>query len=76
MDAESLIRDFRCQKDEVINYVRKNGIESVSLFCSGYGIPIIAFWTYVSEEFPEYRERVQKSIDIVTRFYRYEKGEK
>lgn len=71
MDAESIIEDFRCQKDAAVEYVRKNGIDSISIFCVGYGIPLIAFWTYIKEEFPEYRQKAIKSIEIVTRFYDY-----
>lgn len=68
---EKITEDFRSQKNGVIEYIKKHGIEGVSGYCVLTGIPVIAAVNYIKEDFPEYEEECNKRIDLLIKFYGY-----
>lgn len=71
MDFERNIELMRVNKPEVIRHVKKNGIDSLSLFCATTGVSLLAAHIYVAEEFPEYREYCEKKLETLKDFYGY-----
>jgi uncharacterized membrane protein len=67
-----LVEDFRHQKKYVINHIKRMGIEKASEYASLTGIPVIAVWTYIHEEFPKYRQMAKNRIESIKEFYKYE----
>jgi len=71
MNLERDIELMRANKPEVIRHVKKNGLESLSLFCATCGVSLLAAHVYVSEDFPEYREECERKLRILKDFYGY-----
>lgn len=71
MNLERDVELMRINKPEVIKYVKKNGLESLSLFCSTAGLSCLVAHVYVSEDFPEYREECERKLRTLKDFYGY-----
>lgn len=68
---KELIENFRSQKDLVIRCIEKNGVSSASMLAATSGVPIIAIWAFIGEEFEEHREQAEKNIETYIKFYGY-----
>lgn len=55
----NIIEDFRRNKPAIIKYVKKNGLKDI-VESGGGAVPLYAIWTFIGEEFPEYRDEVKK----------------
>lgn len=66
------IGQFRKSKDELIKSVRKQGIDSLSIFCACTGLPVVAACLFLKEEFPDSAEKMDKKIEALKEFYGYE----
>lgn len=60
---------FRKQKQYIIDYVTKSGVKNISLYSASTGIPLIVIYTYVAEEYPEYKELAEQKIKSLREFY-------
>lgn len=60
---------FRKQKQYIIDYVAKSGVKNISLYSASTGIPLIVIYTYVAEEYAEYRELAEEKIKSLREFY-------
>lgn len=63
------IDDYRHFKESVIKYLNRKGFESISEFCALSGVPLIAAYTYIGEDFEEYRELCENKIASIKEFY-------
>jgi hypothetical protein len=65
------VSHYRARKADVINHVKKHGIDSISFFCATAGFPVIAACIFVKEEFPEYEKEMERKIGVLKEFYGY-----
>ena len=70
-----LVEDFRRSKPDIIKYVKKNGIDDISMYAACGAVPLYAIWAYIGEEFPEYREIVKEKKKTLREFYGYKEEE-
>lgn len=71
MSLERDIELMRANKPEVIRHVKKNGLESLSLFCATASLSLLVAHVYVIEDFPEYREYCEGKLQRLKDFYGY-----
>ena len=67
----NIIEDFRNNKPAIIKYVKKNGIDKISMFAACGAVPLYAIWTFIIEEFPEYAEEAVEHKKRLKKFYGY-----
>lgn len=60
---------FRSQKQYIVNYVKNKGVEKISLYSATTSIPLIAIYTFVKEDLPEYTELCDSKIKELEDFY-------
>ena len=63
---------YRSSKPEFLNAVKRNGVAVVSFYSSTASLPLVAAWTFLKEEYPEYTEEADKQIQLLKDFYGYE----
>ena len=65
--------DFRSQKEAVIKYFKKKGVDTglIAEFCALAGIPITVVCTFIVEEMPEYKEELNEKIREINEFFGY-----
>ena len=66
-----LIEDFRHMKPIVLKYIKDKGIDKVSEYAAMTGTSLIAIWTFIKEDMPEYRQKAENKIESLKKFYRY-----
>lgn len=64
------INDYRINKPIVIRLYKEGGIDSVTFLCSSMGIPCVAAYSYVLEEFED--AEMEKRLESVIAFYGYD----
>ena len=69
-----LIEDYRNNKKPFLKYIRKEGFHKLVLYCASNSVPLVAAYTYLKEDMPEYAEVCDKEIDLLCEFYGYERG--
>lgn len=62
---------YRSNKLELIRSIKKQGIESLSIFCACTGLPVIVACYFVKEELPEFDEEMGRKIEVLKEFYGY-----
>lgn len=67
-----LIEDFKSQEKNVVNHIRKEGLEALPLYCSLTGIPIIAALYFIKNNIKKYEDSVDVQIKEIVTFYKYE----
>lgn len=60
---------FRSQKQYIVNYVKTNGVEKISLYSATTFIPLMAIYTFVKEDLPEHTELCDSKIKELKEFY-------
>ena len=63
------IDDYRHLKDSVIKQIEKKGFGSIAEFCAMTGVPLIAAYTYVMEDYEELKEKCELKIKGIKEFY-------
>jgi hypothetical protein len=72
--VQQLIEDFRLRKGDILTQVEIHGVESISSFCAMVGIPLVAAYTYIKEDMPEYAEFCENRIEELCEFYGYKRS--
>ena len=62
---------YRSNKPRVIDYVNKNGLDSLAYFCSTTQFCLLIAYVYVMEDFSEHREECERKIKVLKEFYGY-----
>lgn len=60
---------FRPQKQIIIAYVKKHGVEKISTYSATTFIPLIVIYTFLGEDVVEYRELAEEKIQGLKEFY-------
>ena len=60
---------FRSQKSYIVNYVKNNGVEKISLYSATTFIPLIAIYTFVLEDLPQHSELCLAKLKELEEFY-------
>ena len=62
---------FRENKPELIKSIKERGIESLSMFCACTGLPVYVACVFVMEDLPQFREDMERKIEVLREFYDY-----
>lgn len=60
---------LRPQKETIIKYIKKNGVDKISLYSATTGLPLIAIYTFVFEDLPEHDMICKKKLKELREFY-------
>lgn len=66
-----MVEDFRSRKSHILKHIKKEGIDAITLYCTLSGVPLIAAYTFIMEDMPEYKEICEKKIQSLINFYKY-----
>lgn len=65
---------YRNGKADLIANIKRfnNDVSTLSMHCACVGLPVAAAIVFCIEEFPEHREALEKSLEIIKQFYGYD----
>ena len=69
MNLDKDLRLYKNIKPDLIKYVKKEGIEKINSYAVLSGIPLIIVYTYIAEEFDQYKDFCYNKIEQLKQFY-------
>lgn len=79
MKVKFNVDHYRRNKEELIAHVKRVNPQNweklsdeLSIYCACFGLPCYAAYTFVMEEFPQFREMCEKKLLSLKEFYGYE----
>lgn len=70
-NLEKDIEQCRANKVNVVEYVKKNGVDTLSYFCSTTQFSLLVAYSYIKEDFPIYEEECDRKLKLLKEFYGY-----
>ena len=63
------IEMMRSQKDVIIKYFTKHNVDKIAIYSATTFITLVAIYTFVLEDMPEYSELCNKKLKELEEFY-------
>jgi hypothetical protein len=60
---------MRPQKDVIVKYFSVHHIDKVSIYSATTFIPLVAIYTFLLEEFPEFKHTCEQKLKELEEFY-------
>lgn len=60
---------YKLQRENIIKYVKKNGLDKVPFFSACTGVPLKVIYTYVMMDMVEHTEVCLNKIKSLNKFY-------
>lgn len=74
MNLKFELNEYEKLRQPVVDYINKKGFnfDQISQFCATSGFSLIATYSFIAEEFPQYREDSLGKVKMLKEFYGYE----